>query len=597
LIALLAVLGATVPSLRREPPPGATPPLAALLRARLAGGVLCAPVRPREPEAQAEETEGAGPRSAPTIPARPASHTSSTTYPAGPAFAERALALPPELRKFYEARSWTPAWVTEAGPSGAALELARALAEADEEGLRPADYHAFEIGSLLQRLASSSREPGVVRAEQLIDLETLLSDAFLLCARDLLGARSAPVRTGGRPPVARPDPASLLAEAAASGRPAAALRKVEPAQPAYRELKAALGRYRAIRAAGGWPDLSCSRTLRKGACGTEVAALRDRLTATGDLTGLRLRGAGVFDEELKRGLERFQRRHGLPPGGALDEATRAALAVELDERIEQMELNLGRLRALPRELGERYVAVNVPAFELQAVENGEVVLRMRAVVGRRDRPTPSFSDSIAYIVVNPTWNVPETIASEDIIPLLKRDPSFLERNRMYVFDGWGPNPRRIDPNRINWSRVDPKRSGLRFVQAPGRGNYLGRMKFMFPNEHQVYLHDTPQRHLFERRTRAFSSGCIWVDRPLDLAEFLLSGASGWSRERIERTMKRGSERTIFLASPVPVYILYLTAFVDEHGLVNFRKDIYGRDRPAGGAIARSRSPVYKLGTG
>lgn len=439
-----------------------------------------------------------------------------------------------DVAEVYRARDFAPVWLTG---STRVTELLALLREAESHGLRRSDYH-YDV---LAARASGPRRP-----DDAAELELLASDALVTYALHLARGKVREERIAGWH-VERPDP-DLRArlERAANGNPAEAVADLLPQHPGYDRLRSALERYRAIARSGGWPAVADGPSLGLGASGTRVAALRVRLAVTGDLPSA---GGDAFDEPLDAALRRFQVRHGLDADGIVGPATRAALNVPAESRVQQIELNLERWRWLEPTLGERYVLVNIAGFEAGLYDNDRLTLGMRAVVGTRYHRTPIFSDEIRYIVFSPYWNIPSSIAREEIRP---KGRSYMRRNNIEVLP-----------------------SG-RLRQRPGPDNALGRVKFMFPNRFSVYLHDTPARELFARSARSFSHGCIRLEKPLALAEALLRG-QGWTMDEIEEATRRSTPRTVNLDEPVPVHILYWTAWVDEKGTIQFRRDLYGRD--------------------
>ena len=432
-----------------------------------------------------------------------------------------------DVAEVYRARDYAPIWTPR--PDGL-QQLLALLRDAESHGLRPSDYH----------------DQALIGVDDPAELELLASDAFVTYALHLARGKVREERIAGWH-VERPDP-DLRArlERAAEGDPASAVADLLPRHPGYDRLRSALQRYRAIVRSGGWPNVPDGPSLRLGDSGTRVAALRARLAATGDLPSA---GGDAFDEPLDAALRRFQARHGLDADGIVGPATRAALDVPTEQRVEQIELNLERWRWLEPTLGGRYVMVNIAGFEAGLYDHDRLTLGMRAIVGTRYRRTPIFSDEIRYIVFSPYWNIPASIAREEIRP---KGRDFMRRND-----------------------IEELASG-RLRQRPGPDNALGRVKFMFPNRFNVYLHDTPARELFARSARSFSHGCIRLEKPLALAEALLRG-EGWTMDEIEEATGRSTPRTVDLDEPVPVHILYWTAWVDENGTVQFRRDLYGRD--------------------
>jgi murein L,D-transpeptidase YcbB/YkuD len=310
-----------------------------------------------------------------------------------------------------------------------------------------------------------------------------------------------------------------------------------------------------------------------------VRALAQRLAASRDYEGtIPPDGAAAYDESLQEAVKRFQRRHGLDDGGIVTPAVAAELNVPIEGRIQALELNLERWRWLPRDTGPRHILVNVPEMRLEVREKGQVPLAMRVIVGKRDTPTPIFNDTMTHLVFSPYWNVPPGIAEEETMPAFLSDPEFLARNNMEVVDSSG---KPIDPESID--SMDP--TSFRFRQRPGSENALGLVKFMFPNKFDVYLHDTPTDSLFGRAGRLFSHGCVRVEKPEELAAYVLRDQPEWTPERIREAMHAGEERTVTLREPIPVFIGYWTARVTPDGLVQFRKDVYGIDARQSAMVA------------
>ncbi|MEZ5333652.1 MAG: L,D-transpeptidase family protein [Thermoanaerobaculia bacterium] len=388
------------------------------------------------------------------------------------------------------------------------------------------------------------------------------------------------------------DLVTLLQDAVADDAVPEALASLRPQAPAYGRMVEALARYRTLAAEGGWPAVPAGETLEPGATDPRVLAVALRLHATGDL---RAGHEGeLYDEELAEAVRRFQARHGLEPDAKIGPKTLDAMNVSAADRAHQIELNLTRWRWLPQELGERFVLVNIPSFDLWVFEGTEPVMQRRVIVGRSYRRTPVFSDLIRYIVFNPSWEVPPSIAVQDKLPLIQKDPSFLAQQGFKVYSGWGAEGP-IDPATVDWSALTRRSFPYRLRQDPGPLNALGRVKIMFPNRFNVYLHDTPARELFRQSDRDFSSGCIRVEQPLDLAELLLRGAPGWDRAAIDRTVASNKTVTVSLPEPVPVHLQYWTSWVDADGEVQFRRDLYGRDALLDEALRTRREAIVSGG--
>ena len=293
--------------------------------------------------------------------------------------------------------------------------------------------------------------------------------------------------------------------------------------------------------------------------------------------------APIFDRETQDALKRFERRHGLGADGRLGRDVLAALDVPVEERIRQIELNLERWRWLPETLGTSYVLVNIPTFQLTAVDHGRAALEMKVVTGKQQSPTPIFSDDMTTVVFSPYWNVPPDIARNETIPAVMRDPGYLGRNNLEVVRAG----RVLDAWSVDWSSP----GNVQFRQRPGAHNALGGVKFMFPNQFDVYLHDTPADALFARIERDYSHGCVRVEKPFELAQWVLRDQPQWTPEKIKAAMESGKEQHVALKQHIPVYILYETVWVDDDGTVEFRGDIYGHDArqeqiavPAPGAL-------------
>ena len=494
------------------------------------------------------------------------------------------------LPSFYENRLFRPVW--ERGLLG---ELLLVLRNAESHGLEPHRYHLETLGTLVAtRRAGSPAE----RLERSVDLELLSTDAFLVYFTHLVSGRVNPETFDPEWRALRRevDLEAVLVEAVETGEVRRVLEGLLPRQSGYDELRRALRRYRALASRGPWPTVPEGDKLERGVVHPRVQALAGRLAATGDLAEIptpdseasQALGDPVFDETLEAAVRRFQDRHGLEPDGVVGPKTVAALNVPARDRVRQIELNLERWRWLPRDLGERYLLVDIPAFSLDVVEGDAPVLSMRVVVGRPYRRTPVFSDQVRYLVLNPSWEVPHKLAVEDKLPEIRKDPEYLAKMGMHVYEGWGADQREVDPATVDWSQTT--RSGFRYRlrQDPGPLNALGRIKFMFPNKHNVYLHDTPSRELFARAERGFSSGCIRIERPLELAVLLLG--EDWDRAALEKAIATGTERTVPLPHPVPVHLLYWTAAADADGTVRFRSDIYDRDRLLDQALTAASAP-------
>lgn len=483
------------------------------------------------------------------------------------------------LSRFYKARSYQPAWSFRLGLTDQAKDLVNIIRNADQEGLHPSDYHLGCIESLLGELSNDEFWGMQTDTKGLVDLDIILSDAFLMYGSHLLTGRTnlstVDLELSGRHE--KQDLVAVLEKALASNQIDVELARLRPPHQEYAGLCRALAQYQKIAVEGGWPSVLAGPTLRKGERADRVVAIRRRLARTGDLDGPGQDGGMLFDEELEQAVRRFQSRHGLDVDGAVGKDTYLAMNVPVEERLKQIELNLERWRWLPHQLGDRYIVVNIANFALEVIEYREAVLSMRVVVGRGYRRTPVFSDKMTYLVFNPRWYIPPYLAVEDKLPLIRKDPKYCEKEKIRIFRGLKGQGGEVDPDSIDWKKVTMENFDFLFRQEPGPTNALGRIKFMLPNKYDVYLHDTPSRDLFNRHKRTYSSGCIRIERAMDLAEYLLRDDAEWTPERIHQVIAAGVEKTVLLQDPISVYVLYWTSWMDSDGIVHFRNDIYGQD--------------------
>lgn len=474
------------------------------------------------------------------------------------------------LLRFYERRGYQPAWIGDVGPRPEAVELVRFLKGVGREGLRPADYHLESIEIALEE----SRGAADFSAQ--LDLELLLSDAFLTCAAPL--SRGRVNRESLRPECPSDDVELVraLEVGLSSESVARALQGLIPSEPGYLRLRDALPHYRWLAENAAWNLLPEGGKLGKGSRGPTVGALRSRLAAKANLP-VDSAGTEDFDGQLEQSVRSFQKRHGLDVDGAVGRATREALNVSAARRARQIELNLERWRSLPRDLGRRYILVNTPAFELQVLEGERQVVAMKVIVGRPDWPTRDFSGEMTYLVLNPSWHIPTKIAIEEMLPLIRKDPDYLTREGIAVYPSWSEEGEPLDLRRINWNGLGSERFPYMLHQEPGPRNPLGRVKFMLSGSFDVYLHDTPARSLFERAERTFSHGCIRLEKALDLLEYVLRDDQEWTSQRLCAALAEGREQVVRLPEPIPVHLIYRTAWVGDDGAIQFRKDIYGLD--------------------
>ncbi len=354
-----------------------------------------------------------------------------------------------------------------------------------------------------------------------------------------------------------------------NGRVASTLPIFSPQTTSFTEQ--AIGLYQNIVSQGGWTQVPATKKLKLGVVDPDVVPLRKRLMVSGDLP----QNAGLsdaFDSYVDAAVKRFQLRHGLPADGVLGQYSYAAMNVSAQVRLGQLETNLVRLRSMGGFLGDRYVLVNIPAQQVEAVENGRVVLRHAAIVGKIDRQTPIVNSKINEIIVNPYWNAPVSIVRKDIIPLMRKNPNYLKDSHIRLL---APDGSEVDPVTIDWSTEEAAK--YRFRQDPGANNAMASVKINFPSPDGVYMHDTPQQSLFGKLMRFDSSGCVRVQNVRDLVTWILRDTPGWDRQHFEAAIKSGESTPVQVTNPVPVYFTYISAWSTGPGVVQFRDDIYGRD--------------------
>ena len=489
------------------------------------------------------------------------------------------------LRRFYRRRGFAPAWGGDVAGMERAARLVEALANASAHGLDPRDYH---LDAIRNRRTEAHDDAG-------IEWELLLTDAYLRYATHVQVGRLRPEQTDQDWGIAAPrfDAAGSLTVALQepSSFPAL-LASLPPPADGYARLVNALARYRALAArTGGWPVVPPGPLLRPGGTDARIAPLRLRLATEDDLTTPSSRDD--YDAALEGAVRRFQARHGLEIDGIVGPKTLRALTVPVSDRIRQIELNLERWRWLPRDLGRRYIMVNAADATLEVVEDGWIVLASRVVVGDLRHPTPVVQTRLDTVIFNPPWNVPLSIAVEEMLPRLRRSPRYLADNDIVILDR-----RESDPfgRAIDWSNVPEDPFPFALQQQPGPKNPLGRIKFEAPNRFDVYLHDTPVRSLFTRMLRTASHGCVRVEQARQLAAYVLAGPeTSWSPRAIDEAIAAGHTQRVPARSQLPVYVLYWTAFVDADGAAHFRDDVYGRDQRLAAALAGDASAGKQAG--
>lgn len=537
------------------------------------------------------------------------------------------------LLDVYQARGFAPVWLGQPDAQARIDDLIGLFEAADLEGLEPHHYFVGELAGL--------RMDEAVEAQAAFDM--LLTHAVARYASDIDRGRLTPSSLSRDFDFDRPaiDFPSVVAEVATAPDASDHLLSLAPRHPDYRGLRDALVVAREAADAGGWPTVPDMPTLRPGERSPVVPAIRARLRATGEYvegaalvasvaadaadaadvddplltpastTGNAETTAGrvpavhvgtddapldetLFDDGLVLAVERFQEANGLDVDGVVGPRTLAALNVTADQRVDQIVATMERWRWLPNDLGDGYIMVNLPDYRLQIVDQGVPVRSMDVIIGRRDRQTPLFSSALTYLEFNPTWTVPTSIAYNDFLPRLIDDPSYLRSQNIRVYSGWHSGAQEILSEHVDWERVG---SGIRHYmlrQAPGPGNSLGRVKFMMDNNFSVYLHDTPTRSLFGRTHRSFSSGCVRVQDPMWLADYLLDDLGDWSVDRRESILATGRPTRVNMPAAMPLHLVYHTAWLGEAGQPVYREDVYGIDRMVTNALREQRPGPIEL---
>jgi murein L,D-transpeptidase YcbB/YkuD len=482
-----------------------------------------------------------------------------------------------QLNQFYDQRHHRSIWFKKSEFKIDPEPLLSEIKNSYAEGLNPDDYHLQFIEKSLEDHDLFSDQSLNQRA--LLDI--LLTNAYLSLASDYLNGKiDAEIIIDDYNYRAESlEAQNLLQELIENNNIAQILQKQLPKTDNYQKLKDKLALYRDSEKITDWPQIAPGEILALEAEGKRVKQLINNLSARNYLEAVQINADNYFDQNVKRAVVSFQSDNGLKADGVVGDKTIKALNISRDQRVKQLIINLERWRWLPENLGRRYIYVNIADYNLKLYEADQVIMEMKTIVGQEQRSTPVFSDKIKYLVINPYWYVPKSIAVKDKLPLIKKNYTYLKDNNYSLFQYIGNGKlEEVDPADIDWSKINENNFNYLLRQNPGDENALGRIKFMFPNKFSIYLHDTPGRYLFSQNERSFSSGCIRIEKPIDLAEYLLKDQQEWNREKIEAEMKKDKEKTVYLKQPIKIYLQYNTAWVDEFGNLNFREDIYSRDQ-------------------
>ena len=498
---------------------------------------------------------------------------------ASPKIDDHHIAADEFLHRFYAARDHRPAWRDASNRRA----LTSAIATSWIDGLNLRDFHAMPLG--INRSGDQSTSLSAT------DREILMTDALLRLLYQLHFGKVDPhtIDSNWNYTRALPvgDPVAAISKAIDAGQVAALIERVRPKHSYYEQLRATLQAYFEYDLRGGWPSVPDGPVLKPGQQDGRIAVLRDRLRFTGHYDAEHSGPADLFDPNLSEAVRRFQEMHGIDVDGVVGPGTLATLNVPARARVQQIRANLERARWVLRALkGQQdLIVVNIAGFYLRVVLDGKPVWRTNVITGRTYHKTPVFTEVMRYAVLNPDWVVPRSIIRNEIFPKAKADPSYLtERNFRLV----GSNGS-VDPQSLDWSAYSPRSFPFRVIQGPGTKNALGRVKFIFPNRYNVYLHDTPSRSLFSKTGRAFSHGCIRVQDPIKLAEILLGARAGWDRGRIDQALASGRQTRVNLKKPLRVAILYWTVDPGLGGTARFYNDVYKRD----GALIKALDAEFR----
>ena len=482
---------------------------------------------------------------------------------------EAPIASTKVLPEIYEQRNFSRIWTD----FDAISHLLVAIGNIEKDGLNPGDYHLKELRLYHKAIQAIGTDDPWLSA----DFDILLTDSFIRLVSHLYFGKVDPATLNPGWNLSRQlklqNPARVILEIILSGSAASTIESLKPPHPAYLRLKTALAKYCEIQSKGGWTHVPEGGVLRKGDRGPRVAIVRQRLAKTDGVTAIN-DDPEFFDESLEKAVKRFQTREEIDPDGVVGHPTLIELNYPVTWRIDQIRANLERMRWYLHDLPQRFVVVDIAGFIINYFEHNRIAWTTRAQVGDPYTQTPFFKAEIKYMVLNPTWTVPPGIANREYLPMLRRNPDYLDQAGLKIIDNGG---KFVNPDKIKWESYTNRVFPYKFFQEPGPTNPLGRIKFICPNPQYIYLHDTPEAGKFNETWRAFSGGCIRLEKPLQFAVKLLDNNSQWPLEKIQDMVRSGKTRTISLPHKVPVMFLYITVVVEPDGMIVFRDDVYGRD--------------------
>ncbi len=470
------------------------------------------------------------------------------------------------IQAYYQENNYHLAWKNQAMLN----RLFAGIKQSYSLGLSPQDYHLTAIQERLQSNINSELKSRV-------QLDILMTDALLRLVYHLrfgkVVADELDQDWNLRREFMSSDPIAKIKEVLSSEQTLNQfLNQLTNLGDLYQGLIKGLAEYRLIQKKGGWQTIPQGDVIKPDMQDERISLIQSRLHIGGYLQ--QIKTTDKYEHSIEKAVKQFQKAHGVDADGIVGKGTLQQMNITVEQRIDQIKANLERIRWVKHNLDDEFVLVNVAGFKVYYIRDNKFIWQSKVQVGKDYRKTPIFRDDIEYIAFNPTWTIPPTILSKDILPKLRKDPGYLQKKNMNVIDSKG---RIIDKNKINWSTMTAKKFHYMIRQEPGPNNALGRVKIMFPNKHMVYLHDTPSKALFNRAERAFSSGCIRVERPFELVELLLNDKEKWNQTSFDQVLDSAKLKNVKLASKIPVFILYFTALADNNGKVTFYNDLYNRD--------------------
>ena len=478
-------------------------------------------------------------------------------------------------KKFYRERKFQLGWFKDNKLVPQAKEMLSVIAKADEDALDPKDYQIKDFVKLFADLENARKD--IARYSKLQgEIDVALSSTYFLWASDFYRGKVTPVENEQLLWDVKKNKIKLhkaLSAVLQHRKSKYDYADFEPLHQEYRNLKIALANYRRIKAAGGWPKIPQETKLKPGQNSAGVTLLRKRLGKISTVTDTA--NQQVYETSLVDAVKLFQKNQGLKPDGVVGGETLRLLNIPVEKQINAIILNMERWRWVPKSFEQDYLIVNIPEYRLRVFEKGQQKITMKVIVGKTLNSTPIFSDKMEYIVLSPYWNVPMSIIKKELAPKLINNPNYLERLDMEIVTN---KLKVVSATSIDWASVNESNFKYIVRRRPGPKNDLGDVKFIFPNNNDIYLHDTPNDQLFNETKRGFSHGCVRVEKPVDLAVYLLRNVPGYNRSKIQSLIAERKEKHVSLKKVIPVYLVYFTAWADEKGSVSFREDIYGHDK-------------------